>query len=166
MSAIDRRSILPGNIRDASYVAANMRPHDWREIAAQAPDDLRPLDVAAWSIAGREAYIAIARDRPVSVFGVHDATPAGNVLSIWAWGTAGMWRAVPGITRWIRTAVPRWIDEGVTRVEARSIVGHTAAHRWMRSLGARETELPAFGRGGEDFILFWWTRETWARSED
>lgn len=153
--------ILPATLRDLSYVAANMRLADWEEISCQCPPSIRTLDVAAWSAQAREAYTVQRHGQPIAAFGVHDATPAGNVLSIWAWGTLEMPRAVPEISRWIRQAVPRWIGEGVTRVEARSIVGHTAAHRWMRKLSARETELPAFGRDGQDFVLFFWTRETW-----
>ena len=154
--------ILPATIRDATYVAANMRPEDWREIACQCPDGLYPYEVAAWALQGREAWIATVRGQPVACFGVHNQTSAGNVLAIWAWGTRGMWRAIPSISRFILDdRVPAWIEAGVTRVEARSIAGHEAAHRWMRGLGAAGTELKAFGKGGEDFTLFWWTQERW-----
>ena len=154
--------IIPATIRDASYVAANMRHLDWQEIACQCPDDTIPRDVAIWCINSREAYTALVRGQPVACFGISNSTPAGNVVSIWAWGTRSMWRAVPEITRWIEAAVPRWIAEGVTRVEARSIVGHDAAHRWMRGLGANSEPCMSWGKNGESFVLFYWTRMTWA----
>lgn len=31
----------------------------------------------------------------------------------------------------------------------------------MASLGACQEPLPAWGKNGEPFILFWWTRNTW-----
>lgn len=157
-------AIVPATLRDATFVAANMRADDWTEIECQAPAGTLPIEAALWSVNGREAWVATVKGQPAAVFGIHNATPAGNVVTVWAWGTKAMRRAVPEITRFIRWKVPRWISEGVTRVEARSIVGHADAHRWMRGLGAVQAACPAWGKGGEDFILFSWTRETWARS--
>lgn len=154
--------ILPATIRDVTYVASNMRTDDWREIACQCAPRLSPYEVAAWALQGREVWAAHVKGQPVAIFGVHHATPAGNVLTVWAWGTRGMWRAVPDISRFILDdRVPAWIEDGVTRVEARSDLRHTSAHRWMRSLGAAEEPLAQWGRNGEDFVLFWWTRERW-----
>lgn len=46
------------------------------------------------------------------------------------------------------------------RVEARSISTHTKAHQWLTSLGARcECELDCYGKNGESFRLFAWTRK-------
>jgi len=153
--------VVPATLRDVTYIAANIRPEDWREIACQLSEEVTPTDVAAWSLTGREAWVATVRGQPVAAFGVHDATNARNVLMIWAWGTPKMWRAVPEMTRFIRERVEVWITEGVTRVEARSIEGHGSAHRWMRALGGESEPLPGWGKGGEDFLLFWWTQETW-----
>jgi hypothetical protein len=153
--------IEPATLRDVTFIAANMRSEDWAEIACQISAEVTPTHVAAWSLSGREAWVAHWHDQPVAAFGIHNATPAGNVVTVWAWGTRRMRRVVPEMTRFVADAVPRWIEEGITRVEARSIYGHVEAHRWMRGLGAHEQPCPAWGKHGEDFILFSWTEEAW-----
>lgn len=162
--------LLPATLRDASYIAANMRPGDWAEIAPQLPEGTDRRLLAAWSLPppegfAREAWVAVRAGQPVALWGAHPLTVAGNVLSIWAWGTRAMRRSVPEITRHIGERVEVWISEGVTRVEARSLVGHDQAARWMRGLGGTPVPLPAWGSGGEDYVLWWWTEETWRRQK-
>jgi len=39
--------------------------------------------------------------------------------------------------------------------------GHHTARNWLKRMGATERcELPAFGRSGEDFVLYDWTRSS------
>lgn len=154
-------SIVPINLRDASYVAANLRPEDWREIACQLPDGTEPLALAWMAAEGSgEAWTASWKGQPVAAFGASPMTP--SVLSLWAWGTKGMWRVAGSIERFVTAdCVPRWLEAGITRVEARSIVGHVMAHRWLRRLGFAEQPCPQWGKAGEDFILFSWTRKEW-----
>lgn len=121
---------------------------------------MTPAQAAAICFAAGRSWVAQWKGQPVAAFGV--APLATSVLSIWAWGTPAMWRAVPAITRYVdQVLAPEWDALGVTRVEARSIVGHHAAHRWLRSLGWSEVPCPEFGRDGEDFILFAQTRSGW-----
>lgn len=152
-------SIVPATVRDLTYIAANLRPEDQREIACQLSPEARTGDIAAVAAHSTEAWVATLRGQPVAAWGV--APLAWSVLSIWAFGTRHMTRAVPAMTRQIGERVDAWIEAGVTRVEARSIVGHDKAHRWMRALGAQELPCPCWGRGGEDFILFAWTAQDW-----
>ena len=153
-------TIVPATVRDVTYIAADMRPDDWREIACQVHDGVTPGQIAAAAVAHGESYVATLDGQPVAAFGVMPATV--NVLTIWAWGTPRTRRVVPAITRFtIADLVPRWLAAGITRVEARSIAGHDAAHRWLRALGTTETALPEWGKGGEAFILFAWTRAGW-----
>lgn len=148
----------PANIRDLSFICANMRAEDWREIECQWPEGASRNEIAAAALSSPEAWVASWKGQPVAAFGVQPLN--WSALSIWAFGARAMWRAVPELTRFILgECVPRWIASGVTRVEARSIVGHDAAHRWMRGMGASEVASPCWGRNGEDFMLFSWTRD-------
>lgn len=150
-------TIETANLRDLSFVAANMRDEDWREIACQYPPNLTRLDIAYAAFASPEAWVATVRGQPVAAFGVSRITV--SVLSAWAFATRSMWRAVPAVTRFIRDeCARRWAEAGITRVEARSIAGHHVAHRWMASMGGTCEPCPAWGRDGEDFMLWWWTR--------
>jgi hypothetical protein len=156
---VSRIEIVPATIRDLTFIAANLRAEDWREIECQLADGVGRGEVAAYGLAG-EAWVATMDGQPVAAFGA--AAMAYSVVSVWAWGTKRMARTVPAITRFIvEDCVPRWIEAGVTRAEARSIEGHETAHRWLRSLGGQEQPCPAWGKRGEDFTLFWWTRKTW-----
>ncbi len=151
-------------IRDYTYLAANMRPADWREISCQLPPEAKPVDVALMSLQAREAWTATVRGQPAAAFGISDATPARNVVSLWAWGTRLLPRAAPEVTRFVRARVPVWIEQGINRVEVRSIVGHDLAHRWLGNLGAtQDCVLKGFGRNEEDFLLWSWTCSSWRK---
>lgn len=155
-----RVEIVDGSLRDLTYIAANIRPHDWREIAAQLPEGATPTQAAAISFAAGRSWVATWDGQPVAGFGISPISTA--VLSIWAWGTNDMLRAVPSITRYVDgPLVKEWDRLGINRVEARSIADHHAAHRWLRALGWTEAACPEFGRSGEDFILFAQTRKGW-----
>ena len=150
--------IVPATLRDLTFIAANMRAEDWREIACQFPEGITRTEIAALAGQFGESWVAVSSAQPVAAFGAAPLTC--NVLTGWAWGTRRMRRAVPAITRFMREdCAPRWVDAGITRLEARSIAGHDEAHKWMRALGADEQPCPEWGRDGEDFILFSWTKE-------
>ncbi len=152
--------IVPGTLRDLTYIAANIREHDWREITAQLPAEVTPTQAAAISYAAGRSWVALWKGQPVAAFGISPIAAA--VLSIWAWGTDDMLRAIPTLTRYVENElVPEWDRLGLMRVEARSIADHKAAHRWLRAMGWTETPCPEFGRSGEDFILFAQTRKGW-----
>jgi hypothetical protein len=139
-----------------------MRPEDLRELSCQMPDDISVEDGAVFSAGLGEAWIAKLDGQPVAAFGAAPMSMPGNVLSIWAWGTKRLPRAAPAITRFVREeCAPKWIANGVTRVEARSIEGHHQAHRWLSGAGAFSIEYPCYGKGGEHFRLFWWTKDSW-----
>lgn len=150
--------IADGTLRDLTFVAANIRPEDWREIAAQLPEGTTPTQAGAICYAAGRSWVATWKGQPIAAFGVSPI--AASVLSIWAWGTPQMWRSVPAITRYVdNDLAPEWERLGITRIEARSIADHEQAHRWLRRLGFEETPCPEFGRGGEDYVLFYFTRK-------
>jgi len=163
---MSRVRIKPAVFRDISFVAAHMRAQDAAEIYCQFPGSATSLDVAALSYANTDhAYCAWLDGSPVAAFGFSPATPAGTVLSAWAFGTRAFTRAVPAISRYgAQVVAPLLVADGVRRVEVRSIKGHDIAHKWLHSLGARrEAELCDWGRGGETFELWSWTLDDWEK---
>jgi hypothetical protein len=57
---------------------------------------------------------------------------------------------------------PQVAARGAWRVEARALAANDLALRWLARLGATQRcLLPGYGRNGEDFFLYDWTREDW-----
>lgn len=153
---IDIRDAMIG---PASWVTANMQPADRAEVYAQLPDDLPTKVLADYLIGapGSQAFTAWIGNEPVALFG--SAMMTVNCMSLWAVGTPRMRRAVPAITQfYVEHHAPRRIDDGVNVAEARSIVGHHEAHRWIESLGGVQHGEPfPYGKAGEEFVLYRWT---------
>jgi hypothetical protein len=151
--------IIGGNIRDLSYIAVNLRPEDRAEIDCQL-DDWTPTMLALHAMQG-PAYVVELDGNPEAAFGA--AELRSGLWIAWSWGTRRMKRCVPRITTFFWEVLgPDVAATGAWRVEARALASNDLALRWLRRLGATERcRLPAYGRSGEDFILFDWTRETW-----
>lgn len=152
--------IVGGTLRDLSYIAANLRPEDHAEIDCQF-NEWSPTVLAAQALQAGPAYVAELNGNPEAAFG------AGEVRSglwiAWSWGTKRMKRCVPLVTQFFWEVLgPDIASRGAWRVEARALAANDMALRWLRRLGATERcRLPGYGKNGEDFILFDWTRETW-----
>lgn len=150
--------IKPACIRDACFVAANMREQDRREIAALI--DIEPVHLAVLSLqaSGGRAYVAYLNGQPVAAMGLTPDVP--GVLRGWAWGTDRIYRAVPAITRFCRESWGSLQDEGIRRVEVRTIIDHDISHKWLRKIGARfEGQAHQYGRDGETFMTYALTRD-------
>lgn len=160
MSAVE---IRPSCLRDASYVFANLRPLDCHEAFCQIDHRVKTHEVAWWSIQIGESWVAYLKGRPVMVFGYMPMNVAA--VSIWAMGTKHATRVVPAVTRHVvLDVIPSLIERGYHSMEARSIIEHEQAHRWMESTGAvRSGEPFPYGRDGELFQLFRWTRPSYER---
>lgn len=158
--------LRPATLRDASFVTANLRPLDQLEVFCQMPPNTKTHELAYGLIFDGETYCSFYKGKPAALYGVG----AINVctLTVWAIGTKDMRRTVPAITRHLMEEIlPRKIEEGFTSAEARSIVGHHSAHRWMKSLGGVPWGEPfLYGSGGELFQLFRWTAEGYRRIMD
>ena len=159
--------IGPANVRDLTFILGNLRKSDAEEIRAQMPDDMPFEALTAMCVQPGFSWVAYhnrmpgdgvpGNGVPVMAFGFMPLTMAGNVLQAWAFGTRRAAVALRPIARFaMRELVPEWRAAGVTRIEARSIVGHVSAHKWLRSLGCAADPLPGFGRGGQPFVLFSW----------
>lgn len=153
--------IRPAVLRDASFVMANLKPLDHREAFCQLEPGFKTADLARYSLSYGETFVAFWRDQPVMVFG----TAPINVccLSVWALGTKNSWRVAGRVSAWLRDIhVPHRMKQGYTSMEARSLVDHEAAHRWIEATGGVAHGPPfEFGRDGEAFQLFRWTAGYW-----
>ena len=155
-------SMQPATLRDASYVAAHMREQDRAEIFCQLSPEARSEHLAYMALnAGGEQWCAWLDGEPIACWGYSYLTHAGSVL--WAWGTNQFHKAVPAITKAaINELVPMFERSGIQYLEARSLATHHQAHRWLKLLGGvPQCTLPTYGRNGEDFVLFTWSRARW-----
>lgn len=157
-------TIERGNLRDITYVAANLREADRREILASA--DLECASQAGWlswlASGPHWCWTAQIDGQPVGAFGIGMNNPLlPHMRSAWAFGTDRFKRVVPAITRFARTEWPLMLESvGVWRVEIRSLGTHDIAQRWLGAIGARhEATLHGYGTQGEDFELWALLRE-------
>lgn len=145
------------NHSDLLYVADNMREWDRREVFATRWDD-NAAELVDVIMAGGEFGWVAGEDLPIAAFG---AVPTwqGN-WQVWMFATDRWPEVALGVTRFIKKVmIPALEEAGCHRAECRSMEGHEVAHKWLESLGAdKESELPNYGRNGETFYLYRWTR--------
>ena len=151
-----RATIHDATLRDATYVMSWLRPADEEEVMCQVPANMRIDHMAYNLLFSGDTFAARIGDQPVGFFGTSIINAA--CLSVWALGTRDMWRAVGAMNRFlIDEHLPARITQGYHCMEARSIVTHTDAHRWIKQLGGKQHGEPfAFGRNREKFLLFRW----------
>lgn len=152
--------IVGGTLRDLSYVAANLRPDDKAEIDCQF-DEWSPALVALSALQGF-AYVVELDGNPEAAFGA--AEQRSGLWVAWSWGSRRMHRCVPAITKFFYEVLgPDVSARGAWRVEARPLAGNDLAVRWLKRLGATyRCDLPGYGKNGESFELWDWTRESWS----
>jgi hypothetical protein len=144
---------------DFAAVARNMRDSDLAEFLAVSFATDR--DELATDLTDRYGHrndliAAFVDGEPVAVGAAIEARP--NVLSLLFFATDGFPKAALPLTRFItRQLFPRCRTAGVHRIEAISIEGNTAAHRWIETLGLTlETPIYGHGKGGETFLQYAW----------
>jgi hypothetical protein len=156
--------ILAATLRDLSYVCAHMRASDRAEVECQV-DEWNAAAIAAAALRDH-AYIVELNGNPEAAFG------AGHVRQgywiAWSWGTDRIRPCLPTMVDFITgTLQPAVYAAGARRVEARALKSHRQAHRFLERIGGHlRCELPAYGKNGETFVLYDWTRETWNKSRD
>lgn len=165
-----RIDVRPATLRDLCFTLANARQIDKDEIIASGPQTLSHAayitDYLLREVGGF-GYCVWIDDNPEYAFGFTRQSPLMPWLfSGWAWGSGKAALAMIGISRWARDG--RLVGEldqwGVKRIEARSIINHHDAHRWLAWLGfSRETVLKEWGRDGADFIQFAWLRSEYGK---
>lgn len=157
MSKITLRA-EPG-FRDLLFIAEHLRERDREELfATRYGNNVEDLARDA-TMAGAMRWAAYADEEPVAAFGAVPRWP--GVWTAWAYGTDRFPEAILTITRHIRRfMLPALYNSGVHRVDALALAAHTDARRWLESLGAeQEFLLDKYGRSGETFVSYVWTRE-------
>lgn len=150
--------VLPLEERAVGHIAYNLRDADRAELEAT----LWRFDSAALArsaMASCIGFVAATDDGlPVAAVGAVEHWP--GVLQFWMFATPLWPRVALGTTRHVlRWMEPACRSTGAHRAHAFSAAQHTEAHRWLELLGAsRETTLKAWGRGGEDFVVYTWWR--------
>lgn len=162
-SAIFPSTTSPANPVDfARSVALNMRDRDLDEVTATGYERTRAqwADRIAALLEYHEGPMVIRGEsyqgRPVSVGGAIECWP--GVWAAWMVATDEWPRVAFRATRTVaKDVLPAVWAHGAHRIEARSIAGYDAAHRWLKTLGAQhEGTLQGFGREGQDFEIFVW----------
>ncbi|WPZ36704.1 hypothetical protein T8K17_11215 [Thalassobaculum sp. OXR-137] len=141
------------------HIARNMRADDRAEVHATRwddDDDRLAAEVCAYPTKLR--WVACHGDEPVAVIGAVNMWP-GN-FSVFMFATDNIQHIGLSLTRFAKyRMIPTLLDMGGWRGEARSAAFHTEAHRWLEALGARrESTLANYGKNGEDFYNYVWTR--------
>lgn len=149
--------IVGATLRDLTYIACNLRPDDHAEADCQF--DTSNANLIAIAALQGPSYVVELRGNPEAAFGA--VQHRKGLWTAWSWGTPRMARCVPAITAFVRDElISDLVDQGAHRVEARALASNAMALRWLRRLGANERcLLPAYGKNGEDFVLFDWTRD-------
>jgi RimJ/RimL family protein N-acetyltransferase len=155
-------------VRDASYIAANMREADYREIACLWKHwDTRALGICAMETAvPGMAWSIWYRGEPIVAYGLSYAAAFDpDHWQIWAFGTNRFKRAVPMMTRHIQS-IGDVIKAGCRRLQVITHTEHDISHRWLEGLGAqREGVMRSYGRNGEDFVLYSWVNRDGTHSD-
>jgi len=152
--------LIPSTPRDITIVAANMREWDRTELEASATGSMTERALFCHYTSQPWACVALLNGEPVAAFGAAGTPLQPQVKVAWAFGTSRFRRVVPAISREIERWKPHFIADGIHRVEARCLVSHDLAGRWMAGLGfSREGVMRHYGRNGEDFELWAWTAE-------
>jgi hypothetical protein len=152
---------MPATRADVSWIAANMREHDKREIYCQlSHESPQQLAYELLHVSPRIAYTAQIDGAPAIAYGLVEYRPGYGEL--WAFGIDRlMYGAIRDVTDHINGELHDMLvaDKRLQRIECRSMADHRRAHRWIEQIDlSRVCDLPCWGKNGEDFILFARTR--------
>ena len=145
----------PNEVR---YVCRHMRERSREEMfLLRADDDADALADALAAVPG-VAWCAYHGGRPAAVIGAYPMHP--GVWGLFGFGTDDYRHVMVEVTKHARRVMMPVVAAVAHRAQCLSPVGHEETQRWLRFLGAREeARLRAYGKGGEDVILFAWWRD-------
>lgn len=147
------------SFEDSLRVVQNLRDRDRDEIfATRWTDD--PAAVARDVVAtGDFRWGAYVDGRPVALIGAFPRWP--RVWTMWAFGTDEWDKVVLALTRHARRfMMPAIFNSGAIRADCYALASHHDARRWLVYLGAApEKFLDNYGKNGEKFVCYCWTRE-------
>lgn len=155
-------TISPANLRDMTYIAANMREADRREIGAVIDEPATVIACMMFEASQGFRWCAYLDGQPVCAFGV--AQLFVGLGSGWAFGTKDMPHVMRAVTVFCRRSASRRAAVEFRRIEVRTAVDHPDSHRWLGSLGfVREGVAVDYGAGGRDFATYAATHKSAAR---
>lgn len=146
---------------DVRRVAEQMRSRDREEFMAVSPfkthDELVDAIVARYGD-HQDVIVAHWENGPVAVGGLIHHRPHVGTLMFFA--NDDMEKIGSDLTRFIKQRLfPGYTLAGTHRIECASLDGYEEVHRWLGVLGLeREATMKKYGRNGEDFVQFSWTR--------
>lgn len=145
--------------QDMLHIARHLRERDREELFATRYG-ADPAQLAQDTLrTGGFRWAAYLDGEPVAALGAYPRWP--NVWSAWAFGTDKWPHAAITLTRHVRRfMLPALYRSGAIRVDAMALASHTDARAWLEYLGAEpEKELAKWGKNGETFVSYVWTRE-------
>ncbi|CTQ53132.1 hypothetical protein LP7551_01653 [Roseibium album] len=155
-------------MRDVSFVAANMRTEDLREISCLWKDwDTRTLGICALETAVPGMVWSIWYEgQPAAAYGFSRASAFDpDHWQAWAFGTDKFKRCVPLITRHLNSLRPV-IEEDCRRLQVLTLSDHDIAHGWIEALGGKkEGVLRSYGRDHESFCVYAWVQDEQGAAE-
>ena len=149
--------IHPLNIRDLTYVAANMRDIDWYELKSQLPLGTQRIDAIHHIVPtlNGPSWSVYYKNQPIAAFGITQ-TSIQTLWCLWAFGTNKFKRAARVISVFgLQNISHELINRGALRLEIRANIKHDEANRWLTQIGFnRECELECFGTNGDTFVQY------------
>src|SRR5215510_13846262 len=146
--------IVPASLRDATYLAANLREPDVRELACQLDPEIDIAEAAVQLMLNAPISHIVRRNAsPIAAFG---AVPLTHVVwQLWAFGSKDLWRAIPAISKHFWFMADTMIAMGIRRLEVRAWQGHDLAPLWLRAVGCTHVaDLSDHGHSREVFELW------------
>lgn len=147
---------------DIVHVANRMRERDREELMAVSPFT-RHYDLVH-ALATRydghpDAMAFHGDDGPIGIGGMIQQRP--NVATLMFFATDDLPKIGSDLTRFIKQRLfPGYIARGTHRIECASLDGYEEVHRWLGVLGlTREATMLKYGRNGETYVQFSWTKE-------
>lgn len=144
---------------DMIHVSTHMRKDDFDEVMATRWDD-SPYSFAAehMKLNGPKYVVRNSEGEPTVIGGIAVHQP--GVGQVWLVASNGIKQCKIEVAKVAQSVIDYYmqkIDESLRlhRLQAFSAESHTMAHRWLKKMGFRqESTLPAFGKHGENFLVF------------
>ncbi len=147
------------NSHDVRYIFNNLRDSDRAEISATSWDE----DCEHWAagLIGIGNCGFVVRHGLVPTICIVAVPTWPGVWSVGCFGTNDFHHVARPFTRWIhQTFKPILLDAGAHRVECRAMASSSETNLWIESIGMKkESDLKAYGKNGEDFICYAWTKK-------
>lgn len=149
--------IHPLNVRDLTYVVANIREPDWYELKSQLPLGAKKEDAIQYIMPtlNGPGWSVYYKDQPIAIFGLTQ-TSIPTLWVMYAFGTNKFKRAARAISAFGLQQLSHFlINQGALRLEIRANKKHNEATHWLEKIGfTRETDLECFGTNGDTFVQY------------